>query len=120
MQVKSLSFRLLVSACFVLAAFFTLVSVVLEHGFRDSAEQALKEKLQVHVYSLLSAAELKNSGELIMPSNLPEPRFATPGSGLYGFIHLAKKKSKYGVRRRPLVLMCRLRRNQAPAPCFFC
>jgi len=91
MQIKSLSFRLLVSAGLVLAAFFALVSVVLEQGFRESAEQALKEKLQVHVYSLLSAAELKNSGELIMPSNLPEPRFATPGSGLYGFIYLAKK-----------------------------
>ncbi len=91
MQVKSLSFRLFVSAGLVLAAFFTLVSVVLEHGFRDSAEQALKEKLQIHVHSLLSAAEFKNSGELSMPANSPEPRFATPGSGLYGFIHLAKK-----------------------------
>ncbi len=91
MQVKSLSFRLLISAGLVLAAFFALASVVLEQGFRDSAEQALKEKLQVHVYSLLSAAELKNADDLSMPPNLPEPRFATPGSGLYGFIHLAKK-----------------------------
>ncbi|WP_333874066.1 ATP-binding protein [Methylobacter sp.] len=91
MQIKSLSFRLLVSAGLVLAAFFALASVVLEQGFRESAEQALKEKLQVYVYSLLSAAELKNSGDLSMPANLPEPQFATPGSGLYGFIHLAKK-----------------------------
>ncbi|MFU8789182.1 MAG: ATP-binding protein [Methylobacter sp.] len=91
MQIKSLSFRLLVSAGLVLAAFFALVSVVLEQGFRESAEQALKEKLLVHVYSLLSAAELKNTGDLNMPANLPEPRFATPGSGLYGFIQLAKK-----------------------------
>jgi two-component system sensor histidine kinase PhoQ len=91
MQVKSLSFRLLVSAGLVLAAFFALASVVLEQGFRESAEQALKEKLQVHVYSLLSAAELKNNGDLNMPGSLPEPRFATPGSGLYGFIRLAKK-----------------------------
>jgi len=91
MQVKSLSFRLLVSAGLVLAAFFALASVVLEQGFRESAEQALKEKLQVYVYSLLSAAELKNSGDLSMPANLPEPQFATPGSGLYGFIHSAKK-----------------------------
>ena len=92
MQVKSLSFRLLVSAGFVLAAFFALAAVVLEQGFRESAEQALKEKLQVYVYSLLSAAELKNSGDLTMPAHLPEPEFATPGSGLYGFIHLAEKK----------------------------
>jgi two-component system sensor histidine kinase PhoQ len=91
MQVKSLSFRLLLSAGLVLAAFFALALVVLERGFRESAEQALKEKLQVHVYSLLSAAELKNNGDLSMPPSLPEPRFATPGSGLYGFIQLAKK-----------------------------
>ncbi|MGZ5044084.1 MAG: ATP-binding protein [Methylobacter sp.] len=91
MQVKSLSVRLLLSAGLVLAAFFALASVVLEQGFRESAEQALKEKLQVHVYSLLSAAELKNSGDLNMPPSLPEPRFATPGSGLYGFIHSTKK-----------------------------
>ncbi|MGZ5059773.1 MAG: ATP-binding protein, partial [Methylobacter sp.] len=83
--------RLLLSAGLVLAAFFALASVVLEQGFRESAEQALKEKLQVHVYSLLSAAELKNSGDLNMPPSLPEPRFATPGSGLYGFIHSTKK-----------------------------
>ncbi|HEY8157813.1 MAG TPA: ATP-binding protein [Methylobacter sp.] len=91
MQVRSLSVRLLLSAGLVLAAFFALASVVLEQGFRESAEQALKEKLQVHVYSLLSAAELKNSGDLNMPPSLPEPRFATPGSGLYGFIHSTKK-----------------------------
>ncbi|MDP1773209.1 MAG: ATP-binding protein [Methylobacter sp.] len=91
MQVKSLSFRLLVSAGLVLAAFFALASVVLEQGFRDSAELALKEKLEVQVYSLLSAAEVKNSGDLNMPPSLPEPRFATPGSGLYGFIHMNKK-----------------------------
>jgi two-component system sensor histidine kinase PhoQ len=91
MQVKSLTFRLLVSAGLVLAAFFALASVVLEQGFRKRAEQALKEKLQVHVYSLLSSAELKNFGDLTMPTYLPEPRFATPGSGLYGFIHLINK-----------------------------
>ena len=92
MLIKSLSFRLLLCAGLVLAAFFALVSVVLERGFRESAEQALKEKLQVHIYSLLSAAEVKNSGELTMPNDLPEPRFATPGSGLYGFIHQSPKK----------------------------
>ena len=91
MQIKSLSYRLLVSAGLVLAAFFALASVVLEQGFRDSADQALKERLEVQVYSLLSAAEVKNSGDLDIPPSLPEPRFATPGSGLYGFIHMNKK-----------------------------
>jgi two-component system sensor histidine kinase PhoQ len=76
----------------VLTAFFGLVSVVLEQSFRESAEQALKEKLQVQAYLLLSAAEFKNSGELSMPANLPEPRFIMPGSGLYAFIQQPNKK----------------------------
>ena len=91
MRTKSLSFRLLVTEGLVLAAFFALVAVVLEQSFKESAEQALKERLQVQIYSLLSTAELKNSGELTLPSNLPEPRFVNPGSGLYAFIQLPNK-----------------------------
>jgi two-component system sensor histidine kinase PhoQ len=91
MRAKSLSFRLLVAEGLVLAVFFALVAIVLEQGFRESAEQALKERLQIQVYSLLSAAKLNNSGELIMPTSLHEPRFENPGSGLYGFILQAKK-----------------------------
>lgn len=92
MRAKSLSFRLLVAEGLVLAAFFVVVAVVLEQGFRESAEQALQERLQIQVYSLLSAAKLNNSGELIMPPSLHEPRFENPGSGLYGFIQQAKNK----------------------------
>lgn len=92
MRTKSLSFRLLISEGLVLAAFFALVAVVLEQGFRESAEQALKETLKVQVYSLLSVAELNNAGELTMPPSLREPRFENPGSGLYAFIQQAKKK----------------------------
>lgn len=92
MQSQSLSFRLIISATLVLAIFFGLVSLVLEESFRETAEQALKEKLQVQIYMMLSAAEVKNSGELSMPTNLPEPRFATPGSGLYAFIQQPNKK----------------------------
>jgi len=92
MRTKSLSFRLLVSEGLVLAAFFALIAVVLVQSFRESAEQALKERLQIQVYSLLSVAELTNSGELKMPPSLHEPRFENPGSGLYAFIQQPKKK----------------------------
>lgn len=86
MKTNSLSFRLLISAGFVLTAFFALVAFVLEQGFRESAEQALEEKLQIHVYSLISVAELTEAVELRMPESLREPRFSNPGSGLYAFI----------------------------------
>ncbi len=70
----------------MLAAFFALVAFVLEQGFRESAEQALEEKLQVHVHSLLSVAELTEMLELSIPNALREPRFSNPGSGLYASI----------------------------------
>lgn len=69
-----------------LTVFFGLVAVFLGQGFRDSAEEALRERLQVQIYSLLSSAEINNAGQLKMPDYLPEPRFINPGSGLYGFI----------------------------------
>ncbi len=89
MKIRSLSFRLLVAAGFILTAFFALVAFVLEQGFQESAEQALKEKLQVHIYSLMSVAELTADGTLVMPDTLREPRFSYPGSGLYANINQA-------------------------------
>jgi len=86
-KTNSLSFRLLISAGFILTAFFALVAFVLEQGFRESAEQALKEKLQIHINSLLSGAELTKNGELKMPESPREPRFSNPGSGLYAVIY---------------------------------
>jgi len=91
MRTKSLSFRLLIAEGLVLAAFFTLVAFILEQGFLESAEQALKDRLQVQIYALLSAAKLHDTGDLTMPAVLPEPRFENPGSGLYGFIQQAKQ-----------------------------
>lgn len=92
MHTKSLRFRLLTSEGLVLAAFFALVALVLEQGFRQSAEEALEERLRIQVYSLLSSSELNNTGELSLSPNLPDPRFANPGSGLYGFVQLTNKK----------------------------
>lgn len=89
MKTRSLSFRLLVSAGFILTAFFALVAFVLEKGFTESAEQALKEKLQVHIYSLLSVAELTDAGDLDMSDTLGEPRLSNLGSGLYAAIYQA-------------------------------
>ncbi len=69
-----------------MASFFALVAVVLEQGFQKSAELALRDKLQVQIYSILSAAEMDKNGNIKMPEALPEPRFSSPGSGLYAFI----------------------------------
>ena len=76
----------MVSAGVVLASFFILVAIVLEQGYRESAEQTLRENLKIQVYSLLSAAELTRAGQIKMPKELREPRFSNPGSGLYAWI----------------------------------
>lgn len=77
---------MLVSAGVVLASFFILVSIVLEQGYRNSAEQTLRENLKIQIYSLLSAAELNRAGKIKIPKELREPRFSNPGSGLYAWI----------------------------------
>jgi len=85
---RSLQFRLLLSAGIILAIAFAVMALVLEQGFRKSAEQALQERLQVQIYALLSVAELLPDGRLkISDEFLHEPRLQTPGSGLYAFVH---------------------------------
>jgi len=88
-KINSLSFRVLLAEGLVLVAFFALVAFVLEQAFQQSAERALKEKLQIQIYSLLSVAEMNSSLQLTMPDVLREPRFANPGSGLYAVIRLS-------------------------------
>lgn len=92
LKLNTLSFRLLLSAGLVLSAFFVLALFVLEQGFRSSAEQTLKEKLQIQVYALLSVAEMSKSGRLKMPQHLQNPRLSMPSSGLYAVIRKANKQ----------------------------
>lgn len=92
MKIDALSFRLLLSAGLVLAAFFVLAIWVLERGFRESAEESLKEKLQLQIYSLLSVAEMTRSGRLKMPLDLQEPRFSELGSGLLAIVRRGNKQ----------------------------
>lgn len=92
MKIDALSFRLLLSAGLVLAAFFVLALWVLERGFREGAEESLKEKLQLQIYSLLSVAEVSRSGRLKMPLELQEARFSEPGSGLQAVIRRVDKQ----------------------------
>lgn len=82
----SLQNRLLFAATFILAAFLGVTGLVLNNAYKASAITALNDRLQVHVYALLTAAELNDNFELDLPGDLPEPRFATIGSGLFAVI----------------------------------
>ena len=74
--------RLLLSSLLVLAVFLGATAVALDRAYRDSAEGALRARLKVDIYALLSAAELRG-GQLELPQDLPESRLEVPGSGRY-------------------------------------
>ncbi|MHB8534111.1 MAG: ATP-binding protein [Sulfuricaulis sp.] len=87
---RSLRARLLVVSALVLAGFFALTGVALDQAFRRSAESALRDRLQGNLYALLAAADLNDSNRLVLPAELPEPRFNQVGSGLIAEVRDAK------------------------------
>lgn len=91
----SLNARLLLSASIVLSGFFGLTGWVLDAAFRDSAEQAVKDRLQGLLYTVIAASDLKKDGTMIFPTSLPEARFSSPGSGLYAQIVSSDHKQSW-------------------------
>ena len=79
---RSLRARLLLVSAVVLAGFLGLTGLALDRAFSTSAESALRERLQGHLYALLAAADLNDRQRLELPIELPEPRFNLIGSGL--------------------------------------
>ncbi len=79
---RSLRARLLVVSAVVLLGFFALTGAALDQAFRRSAESALRERLQGHLYAVLAASDLNANNALELPAELPEPRFNLVGSGL--------------------------------------
>ena len=80
----SLSARLLATLSMLLIFFFGITIATLDIRFRDTGERAIRDLLQIQLIALLAAAEPDEAGSLIVPDDLPEARFANPGSGLYG------------------------------------
>ena len=82
----SLHSRLLLAASLVLAGFLGTTGLALDKAFRVSAEAAIQDRLQSHVYALLAAADEDTDGRMLPAEELPEPRFSKPDSGLYAVI----------------------------------
>jgi two-component system sensor histidine kinase PhoQ len=80
---RSITHRLLVSNLVILAAFLGLAGAALDRAFRASAETAVREQLQAHVYTLLTAAQEDERGRMRLPEALAAPAFNRPDSGLY-------------------------------------
>jgi two-component system sensor histidine kinase PhoQ len=82
----SLSNRLLIAVSLVLTAFLGLSALSLNSAFETSAESEQRKRLKNYVYTLLTAAELRDDGKLVMSNDLAEPKFSIPNSGLYAQI----------------------------------
>ncbi len=80
---NSLSSRLLISVSVLLLLFFGATIAVLDRAFTEAGEQSRRDILDGHLVALLAAAEPDDSGNLVMPERLREPRFGRIGSGLY-------------------------------------
>jgi two-component system sensor histidine kinase PhoQ len=80
--VRSLRFRIALSAGLVLLLFVVLTSAALERAFWESARAAREERLLGQLYLLMAAADQENDS-LRLPPTLAEARFSVPGSGLY-------------------------------------
>ncbi|MDD5273193.1 MAG: ATP-binding protein [Methylovulum sp.] len=87
-MVNSLYVRLNLTAILVLVIFLTATGAVLDTAFVETARASLRERMMGQLYQLLSAAEVEETGELVMPlpTHLPYPQLALPDSGLYAFI----------------------------------
>ncbi|MCG6966057.1 MAG: GHKL domain-containing protein [Chromatiaceae bacterium] len=79
----SITRRLLVSNLVILAAFLGLAGTALDRAFRTSTETATQQRLQAHVYTLLTAAQEDQRGRMRLPEFLAAPAFNQPDSGLY-------------------------------------
>ncbi|MBT8428679.1 MAG: histidine kinase, partial [Gammaproteobacteria bacterium] len=79
----SITRRLLTSNLLVLAGFLGLAGVALDRAYRTSVETAVREQLQAHIYTLLTAAGEDERGRMRLPEALAAPAFNQPDSGLY-------------------------------------
>lgn len=84
-MLSSLRGRLLLSEVITLILFVCITAWTLDKAFVASVEHAAEERLLVHVYSLLAAAE-SDDGKLILSQALEKTRFNRQNSGLYGYV----------------------------------
>ena len=82
----SINTRMLITAGIVLAGFLGVTGMTLERSFIASAEEALKERLRVHLTAVIASSDIREDGTLQLAYALPETRFFNEGSGLYAKI----------------------------------
>ncbi len=97
-MLSSLHARLLVVAGVVLTSFLGTAALVLDHGFRDSARDAVQERLKAQIFVLLGLADLDTPARVLNDALLPDTSLATPESGHYAQIHDADGRALWRSR----------------------
>ena len=89
-RTPSVSRQLVFAVAVPLVLSFALTIFVLDRIFRDSALQALRERLDQEVIALVTAAELTDSGRMDLRLLDPESRLSRPRSGQYAAVRSAR------------------------------
>ncbi len=82
----SINSRMLIAASIILFGFLGITGLTLEKSFYASTEESFKERLRVHLNSLIASAEINEAGGVRLVYALPESRFFSENSGLYAKI----------------------------------
>jgi len=105
---SSIQSRLILSASFVLLCFLGLAGAVLDMAYQNGVQQALHERLQIQLYSILAEAELNEENQFMMRSALADPRFRQVDSDLYAYVFSNEQQltwrspSAVGLQIKPL------------------
>ena len=83
---RSLQGRLLIASALILPIVLLIAGLALSKAYNYSLENAVKDRLQLQVYLLLGAVELRED-HILFPERLQEPRYEQINSGLYAAIH---------------------------------
>ncbi len=83
----SLRLRLVLVATLVLIVALGLVGIALNAANERSAVSALQDRMESSVYLVLAAADVSETGRLVMQPDLGDPRLKQPGSGIYAHLH---------------------------------
>jgi two-component system sensor histidine kinase PhoQ len=89
-RTPSVSQQLVIAVAVPLVLSFGITVFVLDRIFRDSALQALRERLDQEVIALVTAAELTDSGRMDLRLLDPESRLSRPRSGQYAAVRSAR------------------------------
>lgn len=83
-MLNSLQGRLMILSLVALVALMTGMGLLLERSYYVGQLNALKERLTLHSYTLLSVSEFMNQ-QLHMPDHLPDERFNQVGSDIAAY-----------------------------------